>query len=221
MDFDFTIFGLPFVEIIGYIASIIFAVSMLMTSLLRLRWLILLGNIFFIFYGFMLNAYPIIALNIFQLVVNAFFIIQSYLLKGSYTLLTPVIDDVMLDRFLVFYADDIRKFFPNFHTFNPEDNIFMIVKGTAVIGVSAFRKNENNSYDVVIDYAAESHRNMKPAKLLFQQENIFSILNTDKIFAKSYHRKHTKYLKKIKFQPTLLENVFVLSKDKQEEGMSL
>jgi len=212
MDTELLFAGLTIAELIGYTGSVIIAVSMLMTSILKMRWMIFSGNIVFIIYGLLISAYPIIVLNGFNLVVNAWFIWQAYKLQGNYAVLPANRNAPMLERFLVFYANDIQKFFPDFQTFEKEDITFLIVKGTAVISVAGFRKNSDGSCSVVIDYVANTHRNMKPGKLLFERENVFSLLNTDTIYAQSYHVRHTVYLRRMKFIATEKENVFVLRK---------
>ena len=63
-------------EWLGYIASVIVAVSLTMTNIRRLRLINLIGAITFTIYGAVLQLYPII-------VVNGF-IVCEYLLSHSY-----------------------------------------------------------------------------------------------------------------------------------------
>ena len=51
------------VELIGYLGSILVAVSLMMKSLLRLRIINLIGALFFTIYGVLLGAYPVAFLN--------------------------------------------------------------------------------------------------------------------------------------------------------------
>lgn len=204
--------GLTYIELIGYAGSLIIAISMLMTSILKMRWFILVGNITFIVYGSFIGAYPIIVLNAFNLAVNAWFIWQAYKLQGNYAVLSANLNAPMLERFLIYYINDIQKYFPSFRSFDSEDIVFLIVKGTAVISVAGFSPNKDGSYNVVLDYVARTHRNLKPGKLLFERENVFERLNTDAIFARSYHKKHSTYLRKMKFAATEHDDVFVLRK---------
>ncbi len=204
--------GLTYIELIGYAGSLIIAVSMLMTSVVKMRWFILSGNITFIVYGSLISAYPILVLNGFNLIVNAWFIWQAYKLQGNFAVLPANLNAPMLERFLTFYADDIRKFFPAFRMFDQDDVVFLIVKGTAVISVAGFSPNKDGSYQVVLDYVAATHRNLKPGKLLFERENVFELLHTKTILARSYHHKHSRYLRKIRFTETEYNDVFILQK---------
>lgn len=210
MDIELLFAGMTIAELIGYTGSLIIAVSMLMTSILKMRWMIFSGNVVFVVYGILIGAYPIIVLNGFNLIVNAYFIWQAYKLQGNYAVLPANLNAPMLERFLTFYADDIRKFFPAFRMFDQDDVVFLIVKGTAVISVAGFSPNKDGSYNVVLDYVAVTHRNLKPGRLLFERENICRLLNTHTIHARSYHHKHSKYLRKLNFIPTGHENIFIL-----------
>lgn len=204
-------------ELIGYTASILIAVSMLMTSVLRLRWFILVGNLLFIVYAILIQAYPILILNSFNAVVNIWFIWQAYNLKGNYAVLHAESNAPMLERFLSYYIDDIQKFFPKFTRFDPDDVVFLIVKGTAVISVVGFRKINDDAFEVVIDYVAKTHRNHKPGKLIYEQENIFDRLACKVIYAHSFHKKHDKYLRKLKFKPKI-RNKYELKPEYQNKS---
>ena len=50
-------------ELIGYLASVLVALSLTMRSILRLRLINLLGAAFFTVYGLLITAYPVAFLN--------------------------------------------------------------------------------------------------------------------------------------------------------------
>jgi len=51
------------IELIGYLGSVLVAISLMMRSLLRLRVINLIGALFFTTYGALLGAYPVAVLN--------------------------------------------------------------------------------------------------------------------------------------------------------------
>ncbi|MEO1643805.1 MAG: hypothetical protein AAFR67_01365, partial [Chloroflexota bacterium] len=59
-------------EIVGYIASALVAVSLLMTSILRLRIINLIGAIVFVVYGVLIVAYPIVLTNAIIVCINVY-----------------------------------------------------------------------------------------------------------------------------------------------------
>lgn len=186
-------------EAIGYLASLFVAISLFMTSILKLRWYLLIGNVLFVVYGFLIDSYPVVLLNLFNGGVNTYFIFQAYRLGGRYAILPAQPNSPMLQRFIEVYINDIKKFFPFFENLNEDHIILMMVKGTAVIGFTAFQKINNDEAEVVIDYVAPTHRNMKPGKLIFHDEDIFNMLDVNMIKAYAYHPAHARYLKKLGF----------------------
>ena len=56
-------FGIPLIEWIGYLASILIAISMFMKDIVKLRFINLVGSLLFAFYGFSIKAYPVAIIN--------------------------------------------------------------------------------------------------------------------------------------------------------------
>ncbi|HSV76380.1 MAG TPA: hypothetical protein VLH37_05040 [Bacteroidales bacterium] len=68
-------------EWIGYIASVVVAVSLMMVSIVKLRWLNLVGSAVFSFYGFAIGAYPVGVLNLFIALVNIYYLTRCAIKK--------------------------------------------------------------------------------------------------------------------------------------------
>lgn len=67
---------LDWVEIIGYCGSGIVVVSLMMKSIVRLRWINLIGALFFVVYGFFIKSNPVVVLNLFIVFADAYHIIR-------------------------------------------------------------------------------------------------------------------------------------------------
>lgn len=67
------------IEAIGYLATVLVASSFLTRSMVRLRALNVAGSGIFIFYGLMVESYPIALLNTFICVVNVFQLLALYI----------------------------------------------------------------------------------------------------------------------------------------------
>ncbi|GMM90571.1 MULTISPECIES: YgjV family protein [Vibrio] len=62
------------VEILGYAASIMVAISLTMKDIVRLRVLNFIGCALFTAYGVMIDAWPVVATNGFIAIVNVYFL---------------------------------------------------------------------------------------------------------------------------------------------------
>ena len=64
------------VELIGYLGSILVAISLMMKSLLRLRIINLIGALFFTVYGVLLGAYPVAFVNGIIVFIDLYYLVQ-------------------------------------------------------------------------------------------------------------------------------------------------
>jgi len=102
---------LPF---IGYAASIIIALSMTISSIVKFRWVNLIGAFTFSIYGFIIGAYPVGFLNGFIVLVDLYYLSRIYSKQDLFETLEIRPDNKYLLRFLEFHKTEIEKFFPKF-----------------------------------------------------------------------------------------------------------
>lgn len=67
-----------FYEGLGYLASVLVALSLTMRSLLKLRVINLVGAMLFTLYGLVIGALPVAALNFFIVLVNIYYLHQMF-----------------------------------------------------------------------------------------------------------------------------------------------
>ncbi|ASF17248.1 MULTISPECIES: YgjV family protein [Shewanella] len=65
-------------EWVGYLASVVVAISLMMSNIKKLRWLNLLGAVLFVAYGMAIQAYPVAAVNFFIVLIDAYYLVVIY-----------------------------------------------------------------------------------------------------------------------------------------------
>ena len=70
-------------EIIGYVASLLVAVSLMMRSVLKLRVINLLGAAVFTLYGLLISAYPVTVMNLFIMLIDLYYL-REFITSKSY-----------------------------------------------------------------------------------------------------------------------------------------
>lgn len=65
-------------EMLGYSASVLVAISLMMQSVVKLRTINLVGAILFSVYGVVIGAFPVAFLNGFIAIVNIYYLHQMY-----------------------------------------------------------------------------------------------------------------------------------------------
>jgi len=128
--------NIPLIEWIGYIGSVVVAISLTMSSIVRLRWLNLAGSAVFSFYGFAIGSLPVGLLNLFIVIVNIYYLISIYSRKDAYKLLSIKGDNAYVRYFLDYYQSEIRNFFPDFD---------ISTSLTSFLSVTGITRNPNTS----------------------------------------------------------------------------
>ena len=194
-------------EWIGYIASVVVAVSLMMVSILKLRWLNLFGSSIFSFYGFAIGAYPVGILNLFIAVVNVYYLRSIYSKQDAFKIISIKDDSPYLKYFLDFYKLEIIKFFPDADNMirkiqkGRENSVNLIIlRNAAVAGIFIGQKSED-SIMVDLDFVIPEYRDFKTGQFLFgHSHETFKKLNVKSIYSNSFSPKHLHYLERIGFK---------------------
>ncbi len=192
-----------YLQVIGYTASVIIAVSMTMSSILKFRWINLAGATTFALYGFLIGAWPVMLLNSFIVSVDIYYLISIYTRKEVFEILEVRPENRYLIRFLEFHDKDIQKFFPGF-AYKPEMNTvsFFTLRNMAVAGVFLAHREAGNSLKVGLDYVRPEYRDFKNGRFIYGQ--IINKLNAQgitKVQASVKSRQYAEYLKQLGFIP--------------------
>lgn len=200
---------------IGYIASIIIALSMTMNSIVKFRWINLVGAITFSTYGFLIGALPVGFLNGFIVSVDIYYLLKIYSKKETFETLEVRADNKYLLRFLEFHNKEIQKYFPGF-TYKPEMNTisFFVLRNTAVAGLFLAHRENENILKVGLDYVIPEYRDFKNGRFIYLRlRRRFIDDGFDKVISPGQSAQYAKYLKKIGFTESI-DGMFVRVLDK-------
>ncbi len=197
-------------EYIGYIASIIVLISLLMSSIKKLRWINLFGSITFAVYGFLIGSIPVGLLNIGTSLINIYYLVKIFNSKDFFTLLPISTSTQYFEYFLKFHQKDILKFFPevNLKVENSEVT-FYILRNTVPAGVFVGSKYNDDTLLIKLDYVVPMYRDFKMGKYVYtKQKELFLSKGYSKLVSFSDNPQHEKYLLKMGYvkQATKSEN---------------
>ena len=187
---------------IGYFASATIAISMMMSSILKFRWINLAGALTFSTYGFLIGALPVGFLNAFIALVDIYYLYTIYSKKEVFEILEVRADNRYLLRFLQFHEKDIQHFFPGF-TYQPELNTvsFFVLRNMAVAGVFLAHRKENHCLSVGLDFVLPEYRDFKNGKYIYLRlRNRFINDGFTKVIAEGRSEKYSSYLSKLGFE---------------------
>jgi hypothetical protein len=194
---------------IGYLASLFLAVSLLMTNTLKFRWFNTLGNVAFVIYGVLINAFPIIVANSVLLCINIYQLSKLYKYKEQFLFATVSPSDEIVKQFVNFYKKDIAVFFPNFNLHDNGNKIsFMVLRNLNIACLFIAEKTNHQEAVVDIDYTIANFRDYKVGKFIFETEKQFLLANKVKkiVYKKVDNKKHLDFIKAMGFKEELVDN---------------
>ena len=186
---------------IGYAASVIIALSMTMSSIVKFRWINLIGASTFSIYGFMIGALPVGFLNGFIVLVDIYYLVEIYGRKEVFEILEIRPENKYLIRFIEYHNHEIQKFFPGF-SYKPDMNTvsFFILRNMAVAGLYLAHREDENVLKVGLDYVIPEYRDFKNGKYVYLRlKDKFIEQGFTKVMTEGNSIEYIKYLEKLGF----------------------
>ncbi len=188
-------------QIIGYFASVLIAISMMMKSVLRLRVINGIGGLVFVIYGILIKAYPVAILNTLVVIIDAYYFLKMLKRSDFFTVMDVAPDSTYFTFFINFNKKDIRTFFPEFnYKSKPGDLIFFILRNTIPAGLVIVRP-EGHTGRVLLDYALKDYRDFKIGAFIFDDNSdILLDRGITDLVTKADVTVHAKYLRQMNFK---------------------
>ena len=204
------------IEVIGYIGSVLVAVSLMMSSIVKLRVINLIGAVVFSTYGFIIDALPVGFLNGFIALVDIYYIVEIFSTKEYFRVLEVKHDSEYLKYFLKFHAEEIRKFIPTF-SFEPGEHwiLLFVLRDTVPAGLVCAEYHDEDHLFVNLDFAIPGYRDFKVGKYVFPK--IFEKQKVKKIYSEPGNKKHEQYLRRMGFVKTTLNSKPVYSLESNQK----
>lgn len=108
-------------EWIGYLASALVALSLLMSSVKKLRWINMAGAAVFTVYGLLIDSWPVVIMNAFLVVVNIWYLFKLSNKSLKLRLKPEKWDNEFVQTYMDKHQTEINSIYPGF---NPKDNPF-------------------------------------------------------------------------------------------------
>jgi len=188
------------IELIGYLGSILVAISLMMKSLLRLRVINLVGALFFTMYGILLGAYPVAFLNGIIVCIDLYYLVQMWRQKDFFTFLEVSPTGKYLNAFVEFYRDDILEIIPTY-THSTDDDLlcFFILRNMMPAGLFIAKVRGEEAH-IQLDYVIPNYRDFQVARFIFEENAaFFRARGIRRFVSEGGSAIHRSYLEKMEF----------------------
>lgn len=192
------------IDLIGYAGSLLVAVSLSMTQVRRLRWINLVGASTFSLYGALAGVWPVMLLNGYIALVDAWLLLRMSRRREWFSLLAlPESPSPFLTRFLEHHRRDLATHFPDFEPDLPRRwQGVWILRDMLPVGLFVYEPTGEGEARVLLDYVIPAYRDLKNARwLLGEGSAALRAAGVRRLVAESRVPVHRRYLQKLGFSP--------------------
>lgn len=186
-------------ELFGYLGTAFVLISMLMTSVVKLRIFNLTGSVISVIYAVLTGTWPVVVLNFCLTIINIGQLIRLRKTKVEFTYVQAGAQDKLLTHFLNVNQADIEKYFPGY-AYEPQEDtqVHMVYDGMEAVGVMIGQR-QGNTFVSDLDYVTPKYRDCSIAQYLFGQlkEGGF-----EQVVEAKVSDLHDQYLVKMGFVPS-------------------
>ncbi len=188
------------IELYGYLGSLLVVISMLMSSVMKLRIINTVGSIVSGSYALMIGSFPLTLMNICLLIINVYNMRKLMKTEKNFDLIAAKAEDSFLNYFLEAYQEDIAKYFPNF-LMKQEiyDTIYIVCYNLEPAGVLVGKRLKENVIDISLEYTTPVYRDCSVGKYLYSELSKRGIC---KLIFKEKAEAHVPYLEKMGYVET-------------------
>ncbi len=203
-----SLFTIPLVEWVGYIASFIILVSLLMRSIKRLRLINLGGSVLFTAYGFAIGSYPVMMMNAGIVLINVYYLVQMVKSEDYFDVVPVDKTDEYLRAFLAFYQKEIKRAMGfTQRDLDASDFRFFVLRNMVPAGLFIVNTYDEETLEITLDYATPAYQDFKTGAHVYSRiTDLFKSQGYTRFVVFNADAAHAKYLSRMCFEETTLDN---------------
>jgi hypothetical protein len=189
-------------EYLGYLASAVVLISLLMTSIKKLRWINLIGSILFGVYGFMIGSIPTGLMNFGIVLINIYYLVKIYTSEDYFKVMSVSKDEEYLKQFVSFYQKDVERFSSISKDAIEQAKVkLFILRNMNPAGLFVADPMDEKTLEIHLDYVVPAYRDFKVGAYVFEDKrDFFKDSGYQEFVTFSKVDEHINYLKKMGFE---------------------
>lgn len=186
----------------GYLASLVVLISLLTSSILKLRWINLFGASMFATYGFLIGSIPTAAMNAGIVIIDIYYLIKIYSSKEYFQILEFTPGSNYFNSFMSFHKEEIGNFFGQTEFHLDDDTVgFYVLRNMVPASVFLGKPITDKKLSIQLDFAVPAYRDFKIGRYIYDKHTEFFLNHGYEVLeAVSLNEHHEKYLLKMGFE---------------------
>jgi len=187
------------IEWIGYISSIVILISLTMSSIVKLRWINMVGAVLFTIYGALIGAMPVAVVNFGIVLIDLYYLWLIYKDKEIFALVDANIGSDLFQHFLDSNREEIEKQIP-IAEIQESDKALYMLRDNNLAGV-IIGTIDHEEMNVKLDYVTPRYRDFKLGTYYFIENiNLLKQKGIQVVKASAKEKEHQAYLEKLGFE---------------------
>ena len=186
-----------YLEIFGYLGTALVLLSMMMTSVLKLRLFNTVGSVISMIYAALSGTWPVVFLNLGLIIINVWQLLRLRQSKTAFDCVELSVQDGSLAYFLQYHGADLDQYFPGYALeAGPDTRVYMVYGAGEPVGVLVGTREGERLY-VDLDYATVKYRDCSVGAFLYEhlkQLGVRTLISGGKAEA------HNQYLRRMGFE---------------------
>lgn len=185
----------------GYLASLVILISLVSTSIIKLRLINTVGATLFSIYGILISSLPTAGMNAGIVLINIYYLHKIYKSKENYQIVEFSLTSKFFKAFVDYYKEDIQTTFgqTDFDTLK-ESFSFYVLRDMVPASIFVAKPVNDSTLEILVDFATPAYRDFKIGAHLYQEHlNYFTDRGYTNLTARAHVGHHEKYLLKMGF----------------------
>ena len=186
------------VEWFGYLASMVVIISLTMTSIIKLRWINLVGCLLFSVFAYFIDSSPTLFMTLGIAGINLYFLYQIYYAKEEYKLLAADTSSEYYQHFISVYKTSIERQAPIESL--SHHSAFYILRNNIIAGLLVGNNKGNGVLNIKLDFVIPQYQDFKLGKYyLSDHPDFFKKKGISLLRAQTRDKDHQFYLERVGF----------------------
>jgi hypothetical protein len=197
------VLDVPPVELVGYLASVLIVLSLLMASLWRLRIINLVGAVVFTVYGVLIGSVPVVLTNGAIVLIDLYYLwrmVTDRSAQAYFEVVATPADSPLLARFVAFHGEDIARFQPSFTGITSDHLAWAVLRDGVPVGIVLARR-DGEVATIDLDYVAPAHRDQRAGTRFYATPALFAPHGITRLRTHAEVEAHRRYVVAMGFQP--------------------
>lgn len=193
----------------GHTASVVILISLMMKSIVKLRWINMVGGAMFSAFGFMIGSMPVALLNLGIVFIDIYYLYKLYSDKDEFAVVEAELGSKYFHHFLNKNSESIAKHF-QLSEFEENQKAYYFLRNNNTAGILIGRAIDSNVFFIDVDYVTEEYRDFKIGMHFLGESRISMILEGYReLQTKAKTPDHAHYLEKVGFKKLTAKDIYV------------